>query len=55
MKYAKYVLFVVGFLVAVTPTMFRNVWDGQSLLGLLMVLGALGWMILSVPEEVDDV
>jgi hypothetical protein len=43
----KYLLLVVGFVLATTPTMIRGVWDGQSLFGLVLCLLAAGWIIRS--------
>jgi hypothetical protein len=43
----KYVLLLVGFLIALTPTMIRGVWDGQSFFGLVVCLIAAGWIIRS--------
>jgi hypothetical protein len=43
----KYALLIVGFVIATTPTMIRGVWDGQSFLGLMIVMGAAGWIIRS--------
>jgi hypothetical protein len=43
----KYLLLVVGFVIATTPTMIRGVWDGQSFLGLIIVILAAGWILRS--------
>jgi hypothetical protein len=40
----KYAILAVGFLIAVTPTMVAGVWNGQSFLGLMIVMGAAGWI-----------
>ena len=49
----KYALLAVGFVLAVTPTIFRGVWDGQSLFGLVVCLIAAGWILRS--EAMDRV
>lgn len=45
-------LIVVGFVVSVSPTIFQGVWNGQSLLGLVMVMIGAGWVLR---EEMDRV
>ena len=41
----KWLLLIFGFLIAAMPTMIAGVWNGQSLLGLVMVLIAAGWIL----------
>lgn len=41
----KYLLLIFGFMIAVMPTMIAGVWNGQSLLGLVMCLIAGGWIL----------
>lgn len=41
----KYLLLIFGFMVAVMPTMIAGVWNGQSLLGLIICLIAAGWIM----------
>ena len=43
----KYALLVVGFVIAATPTMIRGVWDGQSLFGLIIVLGGFAFFLFA--------
>lgn len=48
----KFGLIVVGFIVSIAPTIFQGVWNGQSLLGLVMVMIGAGWVLR---EEMDRV
>jgi len=51
----RYALLAVGFLIAVTPTLVRGVWDGQSFLGLMIVAVAAAWIMRrDVIDKVDD-
>jgi len=50
----KWLLLVVGFAVAATPTAIRGVWDGQSMLGLMMVILAAGWIIRTESMDRGD-
>ena len=47
----KYALLVIGFVIATPPTVIRDVWDGQSLFGLIVVMIAAGWILRS--EAID--
>jgi hypothetical protein len=39
------VALIVGFVIAVTPTMFYQTWNGLSLLGVMIVLLAGGFIV----------
>ena len=48
----KWLLLIVGATIGALPTAVRGVWDGQSLLGLVIVLIAAGWILRT--EIMDD-
>jgi hypothetical protein len=49
------ILLAVGFILAITPTMLSGVWNGQSLLGTLIVAYAGYRLIATKPYQKCDI
>ena len=51
----KYILLILGFVIAVLPTAIAGVWNGQSLLGAILCLLAGAWILATdFAEDVAD-
>jgi hypothetical protein len=50
----RYVILAIGFLIAIAPTLVQGVWNGQSFLGLMIVLISAGYIFRKdYLEDVD--